>query len=152
MLALYRSGRQAEALAAFQRLRTTLVEELGTEPTPALCALHDRILRQEDDVVPRPIAGTRPAHSSTIPLNLTGFVGRQAELDQLVAMLGSKRLVTLTGSAGSGKTRLAIELLAGAMPGVYFPGGSWFVSQLTSRRRAHSRRGRGNAHLQEQSA
>jgi predicted ATPase/DNA-binding SARP family transcriptional activator len=129
MLALYRSGRQAEALSAFQRLRASLIEELGAEPTPALCALHDRILRQEDEAAPPPVLG-RPPHPSTIPLNLTGFVGREAELGQLAALLESGRLVTLTGSAGSGKTRLAVELLAGGTAerlAAAFRDGAWFV-------------------------
>jgi predicted ATPase/DNA-binding SARP family transcriptional activator len=102
MLALYRSGRQAEALAAYQRLRTALIEELGTEPTPALRALHERLLRQDDG-----------RGAKTFPLRLTTFVGRAAELGELTALLAGHRLVTLTGVAGSGKTRLAVEAVAG---------------------------------------
>ena len=109
MLALYRSGRQAEALAAYRRLRTALVEELGTEPTPALRALHDRLLRQDDEVT------QRRRGAKTFPLRLTAFVGRAAELGELTALLAGHRLITLTGVAGSGKTRLAVEA-AGAGP------------------------------------
>ena len=54
MLALYRSGRQAEALQAYQETRRMLVEELGIEPTPALQQLHASILRQESALHPRP--------------------------------------------------------------------------------------------------
>jgi predicted ATPase len=107
MRALYRAGRQAEALAAYHRLRGILVEELGAEPTPALRALHERILRQEDEP-PRV-----PARRANLPLRLTSFVGRAAELTSLAGLLAGHRLVTLTGPAGSGKTRLAVELLAG---------------------------------------
>jgi predicted ATPase/DNA-binding SARP family transcriptional activator len=115
MLALYRGGRPAEALAAYQRLRSTLAEELGTEPTAALRALHEEILRHTDAPPPRP--GALPAH-------LTTFVGRDAELATLAAALAGNRLVTLTGPAGSGKTRLATELLAAQADG---PAGTWFV-------------------------
>jgi predicted ATPase/DNA-binding SARP family transcriptional activator len=111
MLALYRSGRQAEALEAYRRLRETLVEELGTDPTPELRALHERILRQEDETPRR----------SALPLRLTSFVGRDAELAELADLLAGNRLVTLTGPAGSGKTRLAVELLAN------HAGTAWFV-------------------------
>ena len=122
MVALYRSGRQAEALAAYQRLRATLVDELGVEPTPALRDLHTRILRQEPD---SPAAAVR-ARGNALPLRLTGFVGREAELDALADLIVDQRLVTLTGPAGSGKTRLAVELLAGPA-GEREPDGSWFV-------------------------
>jgi predicted ATPase/DNA-binding SARP family transcriptional activator len=120
MLALYRGGRQAEALAAYQRLRTILIDELGVEPTPALRDLHGRILRQEDDDAPAGRTRGRPA--AVLPLRLTGFVGREADLATLAGLIAVNRLVTLTGPAGSGKTRLAVELLAGSGPA-----GSWFV-------------------------
>jgi predicted ATPase/DNA-binding SARP family transcriptional activator len=107
MQALYRSGRQAEALAAYQRLRTTLVDELGVEPTPEVRALHERILKQDTD----------PADD--LPLHLTSFVGRDAELAELTGLLTGHRLVTLTGPAGSGKTRLAVELLASTREGSF---------------------------------
>jgi predicted ATPase/DNA-binding SARP family transcriptional activator len=123
MLALYRCGRQAEALAVFGRLRTTLVEDLGLEPTPELQALHRRILRQDDEPTSAPVA--RRTHPGSLPLHLTGFVGRAAELDELRANLAGNRLVTLTGPAGSGKTRLAVELVGivrGAGPAGPDPG------------------------------
>src|SRR5262249_33559945 len=100
MLTLYRSGRQAEALAAYRRLRETLVEGLGVEPSAALRDRHERILRQ-DDAAPPPL-----------PVRVNSFVGRAAETEAVTRMLSEAGLVTLTGPAGSGKTRLAVELLA----------------------------------------
>jgi predicted ATPase/DNA-binding SARP family transcriptional activator len=134
MLALYRSGRQADALAAYGRVRALLVAELGSEPTPQLRAVHELILRQEDTPppaepviprqpeavdVPHPARQRAPVRAGAIPARLTSFVGRDQQLAELTTLLTSERLVTLTGPAGAGKTRLAVELLAG-QPGARF--------------------------------
>ena len=103
MLALYRSERQADALAAYHRARTALDEELGIEPGAELRALEAAILRQD---VPGPSTATGPRE---IPEPLTSFIGRDAELRTLRGLLGAARLVTLTGVGGVGKTRLALE-------------------------------------------
>ena len=105
MLALYRSGRQAEALAAYQAARATLVEELGLEPSEQLSALQQRILVHDPA-----LDGTRGA--ATLPAPMTSFVGRGRELGQIRALIlrPGVRLVTLTGAGGSGKTRLALEV------------------------------------------
>jgi hypothetical protein len=110
MLALYRSGRQADALAAFRRLRDLLAGELGLEPAPALQDLEGRILRRDPGLA----APTRPVTGggSTLPVPLTSFVGRTTEIAEIGELLGSQRLVTLLGPGGSGKTRLACELAA----------------------------------------
>ncbi|MFI1568057.1 BTAD domain-containing putative transcriptional regulator [Streptomyces sp. NPDC020490] len=107
MLALYHSGRQAEALAAYQRARRILDSELGLEPSPELRRLQEDILRQD----PRlgGAAGPRPAAHTGLPTRLTSFVGRTAETEQLLGLLARQRLVTLTGPGGVGKTSLAIE-------------------------------------------
>lgn len=109
MLALYRLGRQAEALAAYQELRRTLADDLGLDPSPDLQALERRILVQSPRLQP-------PAVSS-IPPVLSSFVGRTAELAELVRLLRESRLLTITGLGGSGKTRLAFELAARAERG-----------------------------------
>ncbi|TDC51966.1 AfsR/SARP family transcriptional regulator [Jiangella ureilytica] len=99
MRALAADGRRAEALAVFARLRGRLDDELGVSPSPELVELNAALLR--DPVGP---AAPRP-----LPAQLTGFVGRAAEVVRVRELLASGRLVTLTGPGGVGKTRLAIE-------------------------------------------
>jgi len=117
MTALYRCGRQGEALRAYQRVRQALSEELGIDPSPALQRLEGSILRQDRALdqrpqrpVPTPIAG------SLVP-GAPLFVGRRSELAVLESELarataGGARCVLLTGEPGVGKTRLAGELAA----------------------------------------
>lgn len=109
MLALYRSGRQAEALAAYQRVRRVLVEELGLEPGEELQELEASILRQDPNLAARaPASGRR----SNLPAPATALIGRELELAAVTGLLrrGDVRLLTLTGPGGTGKTRLAIEV------------------------------------------
>jgi DNA-binding SARP family transcriptional activator len=110
MLALYRSGRQADALAAYQRLRQTLDVELGLEPSAELRTLEQAILRQDAKLSPP--ARVRPAAQHNLPARLTSFVGRGRELDEVADLLRQNRLLTLTGPGGAGKTSLAIEAAA----------------------------------------
>jgi len=119
MLALYHSGRQADALTAFQRARRVLDDQLGLDPGPDLQELESQILRQE---VPPPRARVR---ANLLPEDLTTFVGREAELAEIAQRLGGARLVTLTGVGGVGKTRLAIEAARRATRDN--PGGAIFV-------------------------
>ena len=118
MLALYRGGRQADALAAYQRARAVLAGELGLEPGEELRELERAVLRQE---VP-PVASL-PEHN--LPAQLTSFLGREPELAALDKLLDGARLVTLTGAGGVGKTRLAVEFAAGATG--HFPDGVWLA-------------------------
>lgn len=107
MLALYRLGRQAESLAVYDQVRVALADDLGVEPGVRLRTLHVRVLRQDASLRgPERVAATAP----TLPVPLSSFVGRRRELAAVLAVAGSHRLVTLTGSGGSGKTRLAIEV------------------------------------------
>ncbi|MET7960734.1 BTAD domain-containing putative transcriptional regulator [Micromonospora zamorensis] len=103
MRALSAQGRSAEALAEFEDARRTLAEQLGVDPSAALAAIHLAVLRGDDSSAVRPT--TEPA----LPSQLTTFVGREEELRRVRALLGERRLVTLTGPGGAGKTRLAIE-------------------------------------------
>jgi predicted ATPase/DNA-binding SARP family transcriptional activator len=108
MVALYRAGRQAEALQAFRRAREVLGEELGLEPSPWLTRLQEQMLLHDPGLGQPQAAGpVRPAHN--LPAQQTSFVGRRRELAEVAGLLASRRLVTLTGPPGSGKTRLAIE-------------------------------------------
>ncbi|HEX7168070.1 MAG TPA: BTAD domain-containing putative transcriptional regulator [Acidimicrobiales bacterium] len=121
VLALYRSGRQADALRAYEEARKTLAEELGLDPGENLRRLESAVLRQdpaldwgepdEPDASPTetrdPVTVPRPAR---LPVPLSGLIGRDTELTRLTDLLGKHRAVTLTGPAGAGKTRLAIEL------------------------------------------
>jgi predicted ATPase/DNA-binding SARP family transcriptional activator len=107
MLSLYRSGRQAEALAAYGRARTRLGDDLGLEPSEELKRLEQEILRQE---VPPSRLPDEERDYPDLPTPLTTFVGRQFELNDVERLLEGSRLVTLTGVGGTGKTRLAIEV------------------------------------------
>ncbi|MFF4660062.1 ATP-binding protein [Streptomyces sp. NPDC001381] len=97
MRALHAGGRPAEALTVYEEARRTLADELGADPSAELAALHLELLQ-----------GGGPARPA-LPVQLTRFVGREAELARILEALSETRLVTLTGPGGAGKTRLAIE-------------------------------------------
>ena len=109
MLALYRSGRQTEALDHYAAVRARLIEELGLEPGPELRELQRRILRQDRDLSLD--AGRTTSVAEVLPLPPNPLVGREQELEQLRELLARReaRLIALTGAGGSGKTRLALE-------------------------------------------
>ena len=110
MMAHHRAGRPADALAAYERLRTVLAEELGTDPAPETRAVHLAILREEPAQAD-PASAPAPIAEPQDP----GFVGRDQEVGRLSgywseAAAGRPRLVLLAGEAGIGKTRLAAEV------------------------------------------
>src|ERR1700733_9887676 len=126
-LALWSSGRQADALAALRRARATFADELGLDPGPDLVALEEAILTQRTDVlraaVPPPTADTRRPQATALPPpndqpGATTFVGREGELAALMAAAGEAvtdgaRVALVTGEAGLGKSTLLEHLGAG---------------------------------------
>jgi predicted ATPase/DNA-binding SARP family transcriptional activator len=105
MLALYRSGRQADALETFHEARRVFSDQLGLEPGPELRRLQEAILAQDPAIAAAPPAPRR----GNLPTPTTSFVDREDELANLVVLLREHRLVTLTGPPGVGKSRLALE-------------------------------------------
>lgn len=104
MDALAAQGRQAEALALYERVRETLADVLGTDPGAALRERHLSLLRAE-----RPAPAAAQTRSSNLPAPLTSFIGRDDDLARIDTLLAAGRLVTVLGPGGAGKTRLAIE-------------------------------------------
>ncbi|MEU8323769.1 BTAD domain-containing putative transcriptional regulator [Nonomuraea sp. NPDC048881] len=138
--ALYVAGRQSEAIASYGDLRDRLADELGVDPSPALTALFEAILRQDPALLPtasaggpvRPVAGgvAEPGREArtNLPAPLGDLVGRDAAVAEVGRLLGDVRLVTLTGPGGVGKTRLALEAARRAAHGSQgFGDGVWLV-------------------------
>ncbi len=140
MVALYRSGRQAEALEVYARTRAMLDEDLGLEPSATLRSLHERVLRQDvslggaPDPSPAPAAApsptstprvrgpadrTRAAVPTNLPATARPLIGRDRELDTITEVVADSRLLTLIGPGGAGKTSLAVAAavrVAGTFP------------------------------------
>jgi len=133
----YQVGDRAGALNAYQQFERCLQEELGVPPMPETQALHQAILQNKPltSVAPQAVAARTAAadcpHNVPAPLNV--FVGRSVDVvavqNQLRSSYSRTRLLTLTGPAGAGKTRLALEVAAGLLPDQVstFPDGIFFV-------------------------
>jgi predicted ATPase/DNA-binding SARP family transcriptional activator len=120
MRALYAGGRQAEALDAYADLRERLAGELGLDPGPELVALHRQILAQ-DTGLSAPPAAARVRNN--LPARLDELVGRAEAVTEVCGLVRQRRLVTLVGPGGVGKTRLATEVARE----LDFPDGAHFV-------------------------
>ncbi|WP_392670036.1 BTAD domain-containing putative transcriptional regulator [Streptomyces sp. LN785] len=150
--ALRDAGRTAQALAAYEEVRTLLADRLGADPGPELRALHAELLRHEPaprppgrrpgqgaaahrPPAPEPVSapdrtpGTGPARTAAphgnLRARLTSFVGREADMDALRDDLGQARLVTLLGPGGAGKTRLSQETAESVASA--WPDGVWLA-------------------------
>jgi predicted ATPase/DNA-binding SARP family transcriptional activator len=108
MLALYRAGRQTEALDVYQGISRVLRDELGVEPSPELRLIQRSILRHDPDLL-----RTGPT-TTPLPVQPTSFVGRLDEVAKLVALArrNNVRVITVSGPGGCGKSRLALEAAA----------------------------------------
>ncbi|MER7949178.1 BTAD domain-containing putative transcriptional regulator [Streptomyces sp. NPDC096079] len=134
MLALYRSGRQAEALAVYADTRRLLADELGVDPTPELSRLQQRIL-QADAELARPVEEPAPtaapvARPAQLPATVPDFTGRASFVRELGARLATAEghvmaVSALAGIGGVGKTTLAVHVAHEARP--HFPDGQLYV-------------------------
>ncbi|MGC4987349.1 AfsR/SARP family transcriptional regulator [Streptomyces sp. DT193] len=138
MLALSRSGRRAEALEEYTRVRKQLAAELGIAPGPRLGEIYERILHEESPTPAgsRPATGPRTASRPTVvgvprsvPRDLSDFVGREDELRHLVELASKGRqttgLVAIDGMGGIGKTSLAVRAAHRLAPD--YPDGQLYI-------------------------
>ena len=137
MRALYGSGRQADAMRAFQRARDVLIDQIGAEPGPELRRLEAAVLAH-DDVVLLPGPGTAQSpighgfrRQGNFRHPVSACIGRESEVGSVVALLADHRLVTLLGPGGVGKTRLAQEVAVAISADA--PDGVWWVDAIATR-------------------
>jgi basic membrane lipoprotein Med (substrate-binding protein (PBP1-ABC) superfamily)/DNA-binding SARP family transcriptional activator len=139
MLALYRTGRQAEALRAFQQYQAVLAEELGLDPSPSLRRLQERILLHDPSLAPEAPpagpAGVRNPYKGLRPFgeeDAEDFFGRHLLVEELLAALaGGRRLVAVVGPSGCGKSSVVSAGLIPALRTGAVPGSEgWRVAQM----------------------
>lgn len=136
MTALYRSGRQTEALDAYRQVRARLLDQ-GIDPRPELVRLHQRILNQDPELSQPDIPRKPPsaAQPTGVPVPATGFVGRAEEIRALTATgPGTPQVRIISGLSGTGKTALAVESARRLADG--FPDG-WLYLEFHAHKEDH---------------
>ena len=118
MRALVAAGRDSEALLVYQRAREALADALGVDPSPELAALHVALLRGE-------LGRREETRKTNLRAELTSFVGKDADVAAVRELIAARRLTTLIGPGGSGKTRLATETARTLLGDL--PDGAWLV-------------------------
>jgi predicted ATPase/DNA-binding SARP family transcriptional activator len=118
MRALAAAGRDSEALLVYQRVREALADALGVDPSPELAALHVALLRGE-------LGRREETRKTNLRAELTTFVGKDADAAAVRELIATRRLTTLIGPGGSGKTRLATETARTLLGDL--PDGAWLV-------------------------
>ncbi|WP_410638394.1 AfsR/SARP family transcriptional regulator [Amycolatopsis sp. lyj-346] len=143
MVALFRSGRQADALAEYRKVSALLADELGIDPGTALAELYERVLRNDPGLgapepppsltpEPPPPPESPPARPArTLPYDLADFIGRKAELEDLLSRIEAPagpgpKIVTIDGMGGVGKTSLAVH--AAHLVADRYPDGQLYVN------------------------
>ncbi len=118
-------GQHNAALKQYQSLEQILRKELEIDPQPETRVLYKQIRKGEIKHVLGGIKKEAVTHKNNLPQQLTSFIGREKELHEIVSLLSEKRLVTLTGSGGVGKTRLSLQVGAEVLN--QFRDGVWFI-------------------------
>ncbi|MGV9634501.1 BTAD domain-containing putative transcriptional regulator [Nocardia rhamnosiphila] len=118
MRALGAAGRGSEALVVYQDAREALADTLGVDPSPELSALHVALLRGE-------VGAENAERRTNLRAELTGYIGKYADIAAVRDLIANHRLTTLTGPGGSGKTRLALETAQTLLDDL--PDGAWLV-------------------------
>lgn len=127
MRSLAAQGRRTEALRAYQTYRRFLADEVGVEPSDTLCELDRRISagwRDDVPAIPTPVTAANARPPTNLPTSPSTFVGRAREIAELRSQIEAHQLVTIFGTGGVGKTRLALETAATADWAV---DGTWIV-------------------------
>ncbi|MEU7467672.1 BTAD domain-containing putative transcriptional regulator [Streptomyces sp. NPDC044984] len=117
MLALFRCGRQGEALESYRTVTALLADELGVAPGAGLRQVHRWLLAAAPNLDGvRAEKAAPPSRDGGLPVEMTTFVGRETQVAEVRRLLGAARIVTLTGAGGVGKTRLALRVAAEVAP------------------------------------